>query len=70
MSLSASDIERIARDWQSAYAEANDSIAPAITWSRGWFYIGTIKSKYRRAAIEEMTKTLRARQAEQRAKSE
>lgn len=53
-------IERVAKDWQSAYAKAHERTAPPVTWEKGWFTIGNERyPKYRHAQIEQMTKTLR-----------
>jgi len=55
--VTAGYLERIARDWQKAYREANSKGAPAVTWANGWFQIGA--HRYRRATLEDMTSTLR-----------
>lgn len=60
MRFSAAYIERIAKEWQAAFAKAHQRTAPPVTWERGWFTIGDeSRSKYRRWQIERMTKTLR-----------
>lgn len=62
MKVSAAYLERVAREYQAAYAAANEETAPAITWQRGWFIIGNRPSfRYRRTAIEEMRDELRRR---------
>jgi hypothetical protein len=58
--FSAAYIERIAKDWQRAFAEAHGKTAPAVTWARGWFTINNERSpKYRRRQLERMTEVLR-----------
>jgi hypothetical protein len=59
MRVSASYLERVARDWQHAFEAAHGKPAPSIIWQKGWFVIESTRWRYRRAAIEEMTKTLR-----------
>jgi len=60
MRVTAAYLERVARDWQSAYAKAHERTAPPVTWVRGWFTIGNERrAKYRRAQLEQMTKVLR-----------
>jgi hypothetical protein len=56
---SASYLERVARDWQKAFANAHGKPAPAVTWEKGWFKLDNPPRRYRRAALEEMTKVLR-----------
>lgn len=56
MRVTAAYLERVARDWQSAYAKAHDKMAPPVTWERGWFTISNERRpKYRRAQLEQMT---------------
>lgn len=57
MSLHASDLEQIARDWQRAFSEAHGKIAPPVVWEWGWFRIGA--NRYRRKKLQEMTEVLR-----------
>jgi hypothetical protein len=59
MRVSASYLEKVAKDWQRAFTEANGKVAPAVTWERGWFKIDGGQWRHRRATLEEMTKTLR-----------
>jgi len=60
MRVSAGYLERVAKDWQNAYAKAHERTAPSVTWEKGWFTIGNERrSKYRRAKLEQMTKVLR-----------
>lgn len=64
MKVTAGYLERLARDYQSAYEAANDALAPPIIWQRGWFKIN--HARYRRKQVEEMRDTLqfRARQSQ------
>ena len=58
MRVTASYLERVARDWQKAYAAANDGkMAPAVRWEKGWFIVEGFR--YRRAKLEMMTGVLR-----------
>lgn len=58
MRVTASYLERVARDWQSAYVSANDGKpAPSIKWEKGWFIVQG--HRYRRAKVEMMTGVLR-----------
>jgi hypothetical protein len=57
MRVTTSYLERVARDWQKAYREANSRDAPAVVWEHGWFKIDS--KRYRRATLEDMTNTLR-----------
>jgi len=50
--VTAGYLERVARDWQKAFREANGKDAPAVTWEKGWFKIDG--KRYRRRALEEM----------------
>lgn len=61
MRVTTAYLERVARDWQAAFASAHGKTAPAIRWSRGWFRIGDgpLGKGYRRTELEQMTKTLR-----------
>lgn len=52
-------LEKLIREWQQAFAIANDKTAPAVTWERGWFVIGA--KRYRRAEFEKMRNELRFR---------
>jgi hypothetical protein len=61
MKVTAAYIEQLIRDYQSAYTDANEATAPAVTWSRGWFTIGRPSARYRRKALEEMRDELRRR---------
>jgi hypothetical protein len=54
MKVSASYLENLARDYQKAYAAANDETAPTVTWQRGWFSIGRPAVRRRRKELEEM----------------
>jgi hypothetical protein len=58
--FSAARIEQIIREWQAAFAEANQRTAPPVIWEKGWFTIGDERqSKYRRWQLERMTQNLR-----------
>ena len=60
MRVSAAYLERVAKNWQDAFAKAHEKTAPPVTWERGWFTIGNERRhKYRRAQLEQMTKVLR-----------
>lgn len=61
MRVSASYLERVARDWQQAFQRAHGRSPPAVEWVRGWFRIGVgpFRQGYRRAQLEQMTKVLR-----------
>ena len=58
MKVSATYLERLARDWQRAYMNANGKDAPSIVWEKGWFKIGAVR--YRRKRLEEMTVNLKS----------
>lgn len=59
--FSAAYLERVAKDWQAAYAKAHSRTAPSVTWENGWFTINNERSpKYRRRQLERMTKVLGA----------
>lgn len=53
------EAERIIKAWQAAFAEAHEKTPPPVTWANGWFRIENTGRRYRRVALEEMTKTLR-----------
>lgn len=62
MRVTTGYLEKVARDWQAAFEVAHGKTAPAVTWERGWFKIdhrAGYTRRYRRAALEEMTKVLR-----------
>lgn len=60
MKVTAAYLKRVAHDWQRAFEVAHMKPAPVIVWERGWFFIkNEPKRRYRRAALEEMTKVLR-----------
>ena len=51
--------ERLIREYRAAYERANGKVAPPVTYSgSGWFQIGNISPRYRRAAMEEMLECL------------
>ena len=57
MRVTASYLERVAREWQAAYSALYLKEAPAVKWERGWFKIQG--ASYRRKALEEMRDRLR-----------
>jgi hypothetical protein len=59
MKITASYLDCVARDWQSAYIAANSKNAPAVVWEGGWFVIDG--RRYRRAKLESMRDELRRR---------
>lgn len=58
MRMSAAYLERVIRDWQRAYINANGKDAPSVVWEKGWFKVGTMR--YRRKRLEEMTENLKS----------
>lgn len=61
MKVPASEIRRVAEEWQQAFRTAHGKPAPRIVWEVGWFriYQGQRAARYRRTQIVQMTKVLR-----------
>jgi hypothetical protein len=59
MKVTDAYIQRLAREWTSAYEAANGKEAPTVFWINGWFRID--RKKIRRKQLEDMRDVLRMR---------